>query len=99
MRRIALLVGALVAALAASAQAERFKRQWYSRRSDWSPMPYSVFFNGGFAVHGTYETRRLGQAASHVARARSLATQPRPQIRDCALTQPANGQFGPLKIG
>jgi lipoprotein-anchoring transpeptidase ErfK/SrfK len=30
-----------------------------------SPMPYSVFFNGGYAVHGTYEVRRLGQPASH----------------------------------
>ena len=28
-------------------------------------MPYSVFFHGGYAMHGTYETRRLGQAASH----------------------------------
>jgi L,D-transpeptidase catalytic domain len=43
----------------------RFERQWYSRKYDWSPMPYSVFFNGGYALHGTYETGRLGQAASH----------------------------------
>ena len=43
----------------------RFERQWYSRKYDMSPMPYSVFFHGGYALHGTYETRRLGQAASH----------------------------------
>ena len=40
----------------------RFERKWYSRKYDMSPMPYSVFFHGGYAVHGTYETRRLGQA-------------------------------------
>ncbi len=30
-----------------------------------APMPYSIFFNGGIAIHGTYHTRRLGRAASH----------------------------------
>ena len=30
-----------------------------------APMPYSIFFNGGIAVHGTYHTRRLGRPASH----------------------------------
>lgn len=28
-------------------------------------MPYAVFFNGGYAVHGTYELKRLGRPASH----------------------------------
>jgi len=28
-------------------------------------MPYSVFFHGGYAIHGTYETRSLGRPASH----------------------------------
>ncbi len=27
-------------------------------------MPYSVFYDGDYAVHGTYETGRLGQPAS-----------------------------------
>lgn len=30
-----------------------------------SPMPYSVFFRGGYAIHGSYETRALGRPASH----------------------------------
>jgi len=30
-----------------------------------APMPYSVFFNGGIAVHGTRSIRRLGRKASH----------------------------------
>ena len=30
-----------------------------------APMPWSVFFNGGYAVHGTTEVRRLGRPASH----------------------------------
>jgi lipoprotein-anchoring transpeptidase ErfK/SrfK len=28
-------------------------------------MPYSIFFHGGFAIHGTYELTRLGGPASH----------------------------------
>lgn len=43
----------------------RLERKWYSRKYHWSPMPYSIFFRGGFAIHGSYETRRLGRRASH----------------------------------
>jgi lipoprotein-anchoring transpeptidase ErfK/SrfK len=28
-------------------------------------MPHSVFFHGGYAIHGTYETRNLGLPVSH----------------------------------
>jgi len=44
---------------------ERLERKWYSRKYDWSPMPYSIFFNGGYAIHGSYEISRLGRPASH----------------------------------
>ncbi len=44
---------------------ERLERQWFSRKYDWSPMPYSIFFNGGYAIHGSYEVSRLGTPASH----------------------------------
>jgi lipoprotein-anchoring transpeptidase ErfK/SrfK len=37
----------------------------YSRKYDSSPMPYSVFYNGGYAVHGTNYVSRLGRPASH----------------------------------
>ncbi len=30
-----------------------------------APMPHSVFFRGGYAIHGTYQTRQLGRPASH----------------------------------
>lgn len=30
-----------------------------------SPMPHSIFFLGGYAIHGSYEIRSLGRAASH----------------------------------
>lgn len=43
----------------------RLERTWYSRKYDWAPMPYSVFFLGGYAIHGTTETRRLGRPVSH----------------------------------
>ena len=29
-----------------------------------SPMPYSIFYNGNYAVHGTYQTKKLGRPAS-----------------------------------
>ena len=37
----------------------------YSRKYHNSPMPHSIFFKGGYAIHGTYETASLGAAASH----------------------------------
>ena len=42
-----------------------FERMHYSRKYDLAPMPYSVFINGGIAVHGTQAVGRLGSAASH----------------------------------
>lgn len=36
-----------------------------SRTYDNAPMPYAVFFTGGYAVHATEAVARLGQPASH----------------------------------
>lgn len=44
---------------------ERLARKWYSRKYDWSPMPHSIFFHGGYAIHGSYEISHLGRPASH----------------------------------
>jgi lipoprotein-anchoring transpeptidase ErfK/SrfK len=41
------------------------KRMHYSSKYENSPMPYSVFFHGGYAIHGTEYVRRLGSPASH----------------------------------
>ena len=43
----------------------RLHRMWYSRKYDNSPMPHSVFFRGGYAIHGTNHVRSLGRPASH----------------------------------
>lgn len=43
----------------------RLHRMWYSRKYDMSPMPYSVFFYGGYAIHGTGAVKQLGRPASH----------------------------------
>jgi lipoprotein-anchoring transpeptidase ErfK/SrfK len=43
----------------------RLHKMWYSRKYDMSPMPYSVFFHGGYAIHGTNAVSRLGSPASH----------------------------------
>ena len=47
-----------------------FRAQWLdpmhlSSKYENAPMPHSVFFLGGFAIHGSYETRFLGHPASH----------------------------------
>jgi lipoprotein-anchoring transpeptidase ErfK/SrfK len=47
-----------------------FRPQWlarmhYSKKYDDAPMPYSVFYSDGFAVHGTTSISRLGRPASH----------------------------------
>jgi lipoprotein-anchoring transpeptidase ErfK/SrfK len=44
---------------------QRLARKWNSRKYQWAPMPHSVFFHGGYAIHGSYETGRLGRPASH----------------------------------
>ena len=41
------------------------QRMHYSRKYHMSPMPYSIFFRGGYAIHGTYSTAQLGRPASH----------------------------------
>jgi lipoprotein-anchoring transpeptidase ErfK/SrfK len=43
----------------------RLEKMWYSRKYDMSPMPHSVFFSGGYAVHATNAVKRLGTPASH----------------------------------
>lgn len=40
-------------------------RTYYSRKYDNSPMPYAIFFRGGYAIHGSYATGLLGRRASH----------------------------------
>jgi len=41
------------------------KRMHYSRKYNNSPMPWSIFFRGGYAIHGTNYISRLGRPASH----------------------------------
>ena len=41
------------------------RRMHYSSRYDNAPMPYAIFFRGGYAIHGTYAVSRLGGVASH----------------------------------
>lgn len=44
---------------------QRMYRRYFSRKYDNSPMPYAIFFRGGYAVHGTGYIRSLGRPASH----------------------------------
>lgn len=37
----------------------------YSKKYDNAPMPHSIFFNGGYAIHATPYTGNLGRPASH----------------------------------
>jgi hypothetical protein len=44
----------------------RLEKDHYSREWDDAPMPNSIFFTQrGHAIHGSFETRRLGSPASH----------------------------------
>jgi lipoprotein-anchoring transpeptidase ErfK/SrfK len=43
----------------------RLTKMHYSRKYHNSPMPYSIFFRGGYAIHGTGDVKRLGSPASH----------------------------------
>jgi lipoprotein-anchoring transpeptidase ErfK/SrfK len=48
-----------------SYQPYSLERMHYSKLYDDTPMPYSIFFRGGYAIHGTTEVRSLGRAVSH----------------------------------
>ena len=50
---------------AGSYQAFRMEKDHYSREFDDAPMPHSIFFTKrGHAIHGSFETRKLGRPAS-----------------------------------
>ena len=44
---------------------QRLERTWFSRAYYNSPMPYSIFFHNGYAIHGSYAINQLGGPASH----------------------------------
>ena len=44
---------------------QRMARSWFSHAYYNSPMPHSIFFHGGYAIHGSYAINRLGGPASH----------------------------------
>jgi lipoprotein-anchoring transpeptidase ErfK/SrfK len=41
---------------------DRFHR---SSKYRYAPMPHSIFFHGGYAIHGSYDIGNLGRPASH----------------------------------
>lgn len=43
---------------------QSMKRMHYSSLYNNAPMPWSMFFSGNFAIHGTNQTDRLGTPAS-----------------------------------
>ena len=44
---------------------QRLERNWSSTAYYDSPMPFSIFFHKGYAIHGSYAIDRLGGPASH----------------------------------
>lgn len=44
---------------------QRLARMHYSRKYDDAPMPHSIFFRGGYAIHATSSVSLLGRPASH----------------------------------
>ncbi len=43
----------------------RMYKTYFSQQYDDAPMPYSIFFHQGYAIHGTSDLGNLGQVASH----------------------------------
>jgi lipoprotein-anchoring transpeptidase ErfK/SrfK len=48
-----------------SYRVQRMARVYYSRKYDNAPMPNSIFFKGGYAIHGSGHIKSLGRPASH----------------------------------
>lgn len=43
----------------------RMHKRYFSRKYHGAPMPHSVFFYHGYAIHGTDQIKNLGRPASH----------------------------------
>ena len=43
----------------------RMHEMWHSSKYENAPMPWSIFFHGGYAIHGTTDIKHLGHIASH----------------------------------
>jgi lipoprotein-anchoring transpeptidase ErfK/SrfK len=43
----------------------RMHTMWHSSKYENAPMPWSIFFHGGYAIHGTTDLKHLGHVASH----------------------------------
>lgn len=50
---------------AGSYRPQRMHTMWYSRKYNYVPMPYAIFFKGGYAIHGTKAVGALGSPVSH----------------------------------
>lgn len=48
-----------------SYRVQRMETMWRSRKYGMAPMPHSLFFHGGYAIHGTSAVGQLGRPASH----------------------------------
>lgn len=46
-------------------KAQRIQKMHYSSLYHNSPMPYTIFYHGNYAIHGTRSVRKLGRPASH----------------------------------
>ncbi|WP_374435241.1 L,D-transpeptidase [Tabrizicola sp.] len=44
---------------------EFLSRHHRSKRYNNAPMPFAIFYDGNYAIHGTDQIKRLGQPASH----------------------------------
>jgi lipoprotein-anchoring transpeptidase ErfK/SrfK len=44
---------------------EFLSRNHRSRRYNNAPMPFAIFYDGNYAIHGTDQIKRLGKPASH----------------------------------
>ena len=45
--------------------AEALSKNHRSRLYNNAPMPFAIFYDGNYAIHGTDQIKRLGQPASH----------------------------------
>ncbi len=56
-------------------------KMWYSRQYEYAPMPNSIFFHGGTAIHATTSVGMLGRPASHGC-VRTLSIECRHALQD-----------------
>ena len=70
------LAGAGFGTPAGTFRPQRMAARWFSTVYYNAPMPHAIFFHGGYAIHGSYDTARSGRTRHRTAASACIQARP-----------------------